>query len=89
MEPIDPQKTEEFKPTSMSVIQTPIEVPIIPVRGIRRKTILYLFINRNFFLDEKDISALQNIFNDTVYYLIKSGNEENVSLAKAKVRYQV
>ncbi len=38
-----------------------------------------------YFLDEKDLAALENIFNDTVYYLIKSGNEENVSLAKAKV----
>jgi len=34
--------------------------------------------------NEKDIAALENIFNDTVYFLIKSGNEENVSLAKAK-----
>ncbi|CAF2709690.1 unnamed protein product [Rotaria sp. Silwood2] len=34
--------------------------------------------------NEKEISALQSIFNDTVYFLIKSGNEENVSLAKAK-----
>jgi hypothetical protein len=36
-------------------------------------------------LDEKVSAALDNIFNDTVYFLIKSGNEENVSLAKAKV----
>jgi len=35
-------------------------------------------------LDEKEVAALDNLFNDTVYYLIKSGNEENVSLAKAK-----
>ncbi|CAF3816104.1 unnamed protein product [Rotaria sp. Silwood1] len=34
--------------------------------------------------DEKQTGALQNIFHDTVYFLIKSGNEENVSLAKAK-----
>jgi len=34
--------------------------------------------------NEKEIAALENIFNDTVYFLIKSGNEENVSLAKAK-----
>lgn len=40
----------------------------------------------SFFLsDEKELAALENIFIDTVYYLIKSGNEENVSLAKAKV----
>ncbi len=39
------------------------------------------------FLDEKELAALENIFNDTVYFLIKSGNEENVSLAKAKVKY--
>lgn len=38
-------------------------------------------------LDEKEVAALDNLFNDTVYYLIKSGNEENVSLAKAKVSY--
>jgi hypothetical protein len=34
--------------------------------------------------NERELAALENIFNDTVYYLIKSGNEENVSLAKAK-----
>ncbi|CAF1355043.1 unnamed protein product [Rotaria magnacalcarata] len=35
-------------------------------------------------MDEKDRAALQSILDDTVYFLIKSGNEENVSLAKAK-----
>ncbi|UJR22636.1 hypothetical protein I4U23_025676 [Adineta vaga] len=34
--------------------------------------------------NEKEIAALNTIFHDTVYFLIKSGNEENVSLAKAK-----
>ncbi|CAF0835628.1 unnamed protein product [Adineta ricciae] len=34
--------------------------------------------------NEKDLAALNTIFHDTVYFLIKSGNEENVSLAKAK-----
>jgi hypothetical protein len=41
--------------------------------------------NETNILDERELAALENIFNDTVYYLIKSGNEENVSLAKAKV----
>ncbi|CAF1388418.1 unnamed protein product [Adineta steineri] len=36
------------------------------------------------FNNEKELAALNNIFNDSVYFLIKSGNEENVSLAKAK-----
>jgi len=36
--------------------------------------------------DEKEIAALESVFNDTVYFLIKSGNDENVSLAKAKVK---
>jgi len=45
---------------------------------------LYFFKKPNI-LDEKELAALENIFHDTVYYLIKSGNEENVSLAKAKV----
>lgn len=38
-----------------------------------------------FVLDEKDAAALSVIFHDAVFFLIKSGNEENVSLAKAKV----
>lgn len=40
-----------------------------------------------YILDEKDLAALNTIFHDTVYFLIKSGNEENVSLAKAKVKF--
>jgi len=36
--------------------------------------------------NSKETAALENIFHDTVYFLIKSGNEENVSLAKAKVK---
>ncbi|CAF1063196.1 unnamed protein product [Rotaria sordida] len=60
------QENEQYKSTSMNVIQTPSEVQTISIN------------------DEKETNALQNIFNDTVYFLIKSGNEENVSLAKAK-----
>ncbi len=45
---------------------------------------MYFFKKPNI-LDEKELAALENIFHDTVYYLIKSGNDENVSLAKAKV----
>jgi hypothetical protein len=36
-------------------------------------------------LDSTETATLRHIFSDAVYYLIKSGNEENVSLAKAKV----
>lgn len=37
--------------------------------------------------DPQELLALESIFHDTVYFLIKSGNEENVSLAKAKVNF--
>ena len=36
-------------------------------------------------LDAAETATLRHIFSDAAYYLIKSGNEENVSLAKAKV----
>ena len=35
--------------------------------------------------DAAETATLRHIFSDAAYYLIKSGNEENVSLAKAKV----
>jgi hypothetical protein len=36
-------------------------------------------------LDPTETATLRHIFSDAVYFLIKSGNEENISLAKAKV----
>lgn len=36
-------------------------------------------------LDAAETATLRHIFSDAAYFLIKSGNEENVSLAKAKV----
>ena len=38
-----------------------------------------------FRLDATETATLRHIFSDAAYFLIKSGNEENVSLAKAKV----
>lgn len=39
----------------------------------------------SFDLDAAETATLRHIFSDAAYFLIKSGNEENVSLAKAKV----
>jgi hypothetical protein len=36
-------------------------------------------------VDPVETATLRHIFDHAAYYLIKSGNEENVSLAKAKV----
>ena len=37
-------------------------------------------------LDSTETATLRHIFSDAAYFLIKSGNEENISLAKAKVK---
>lgn len=48
---------------------------------------LNVFLKFVFFcLDGAETATLRHIFSDAAYYLIKSGNEENVSLAKAKVK---
>jgi len=36
-------------------------------------------------LDAAEPATLQHIFSDASYFLIKSINEENISIAKAKV----
>ncbi len=42
---------------------------------------LYWFIIK----DSTEPATLRHIFSDAAYFLIKSGNEENISLAKSKV----
>lgn len=82
-----PSQVDESIKSEDPVSETKTTLPE-PIPPINSKSIhLNLnVIDRLFVLDEKELAALENIFIDTVYFLIKSGNEENVSLAKAKVR---
>ena len=83
-----PEETEDFQSTIADAIpQPPIEEQTIPINSNEKRKPLRLSHAIMHILDEKDLAALNSIFHDTVYFLIKSGNEENVSLAKAKVKF--
>lgn len=43
-------------------------------------------IDLMYFVDPTETATLRHIFSDAAYFLIKSRNEENISLAKSKVR---
>ncbi len=83
----DQQYLEEPIASEMPIEEASVTLPE-PILPANSKSIGFKKKRRNNetnILDERELAALENIFNDTVYYLIKSGNEENVSLAKAKV----
>lgn len=90
-------------PTLMITVKNemaqPVDEQIIPITGKTRKELTIFFSKIRFLpfsyvsffsnsiLDPTETATLQHIFSDAAYYLIKSGNEENISLAKAKVKF--
>jgi hypothetical protein len=61
-----------------------IDLGFLSRRIVKRLNIHYCLI---IILDPTGTATLRHIFSDAVYFLIKSGNEENISLAKAKVTF--
>lgn len=87
----DPNENDQCKtsniPTLMITVKNEIaqsaNTPIIPTDG---KIIIRIFLIISFIinLDSTEPATLRHIFSDATYFLIKSGNEENISLAKSK-----